>query len=339
MPLMKEFSNAFRTMRVYLMGRGLLSLGVIGASLAGAAFPTVTILSLAPALVLAIGGAALSGFMRLHAQAKYENNMVDLYRDDIAEQLGKAPEEVTRSDLKEAAKSNDIIDQALKRQSRRNTIGFVTTALAAIATFGLITTIAPAALSSWMITTFALDGVVAKTISFASTGFVAAVAGLVVQDGLEAVIGKGTGLSKAAAHDLIFSMQRDVARGKSVTPEQAYGVLVAGDFNLQAAIARQFRKPYNAMNTREQRNVLKQVGVVREMQVIAADINSGAIEPGHLAFIIGDAKHMNMTEATRDEEPVRSSHVEKLRLQERANGTFTERVSASRSGAEIAPAR
>ncbi|MES2984581.1 MAG: hypothetical protein V4735_05270 [Pseudomonadota bacterium] len=340
MPVMEEFGSFLRTMRVYLLGRGLVSLGVIAATMASSTFSGLTILGVAPALVIAVGGALVTGFLRIHAQREYETNMVDLYRDDIAQKLGIAPNEVTRADLKTAARDNDVIAQALHRQERKNVISFATAALAAISTFGLITfALAPSAVAAFLTphltaATLALGApataaaAVAKFAGFLSTGIVAGVSSLIVHDGLEAAIGRGTGLSKAAAHDLIFAMNRDVKHGRSISAAQVYGVLVAGDPALQQAIETQFKKPYAEMNGREQRHVLRTIGVGMEMQLLATDISRGALEAGHLAFIINDARTLDRPAvAVAEPSPTNGQFVERLGLAPRAQKSFAEQVS------------
>lgn len=282
------------TMRVYLFGRGLLTLGILAASFIGSAWASPII----PALVIAVGGAALSAVLRLTAQGRYQDKMVDLYRDDIAHDLGIAPQSVTREHLKVAAQDNDVIAQALTRQRRISIISFATSALAGAVTLGLLYFALPPgatavaenpiahAITEFFKTHFTSA---ANFLQYLSVGIISGTSSLILHDGLEAAIGIGSGVSKAAAHDLILQIDREMKQGRSISPEQVYSVLVAGDPNLEAAILRQFGETYRQMKPEDQRKVLATIGVSNEMQQLATGITQGTVHPGHLAYMIGEA--------------------------------------------------
>lgn len=270
-----------RFMKAFLLGRGLLTLGVIATwGVANALGMSV----LVPAAIAAVGGLAFSGFMRITNQAIYEDQMVDMYRDGIAQQLGIDPKSVTRAHLREAAKHNDVIDQALQRQRSMSWISFGTSALAAAATVGLIALGVPDEIKELFGT-----GSVGKVLGFASFGIVSTISSLIVHDGLQAVIGHKTGVSKAAAHDRIVEMERGLSRGWGISKEQVYGVLVAGNPSLQQSIAQEFGKAYSNMRASEQAQVLNKIGVADDMLAIASEINAGRMRPSNLAFMMNEA--------------------------------------------------
>lgn len=274
------FTNPLRTLKTYALGRGLISMGVMGATLLTGGTNMLAI------GLVALGGVVLTGLMRMNAQAIYENNMVGLYRGDIAERLGIAPEEVTRAHLHEAAKHNEVIDQALKRQRQKNYIAFGTALLAGVVTFGLLQFGGlHLAVKDLMVSQL---GPVAQYLSVFSMGIVAGLSSLVVHDGLEAYLGAKTGISKAAAHDRIVAMEKRMARGWSIGKEHVYEVLVAGNPQLRARIAQEFGKDYASMGPTEQGRVLEVIGVAEDMQLIAREINAGRLRPGQLAYMIGD---------------------------------------------------
>lgn len=294
------FINPLRVAKAFLLGRGLLTLGVIAAwAISGG--------GLIPAMVVGIGGAAFSGFMRMTNQAVYEDQMVDMYRDGIAQQLGLDPKQVTRAHLKEAAKSNDVIDQALQRQRHMSWISFGTSALAAMTTVGLIALGAPQGIESLF-----GEGTLGTILSYTSFGIVSALSSLVIHDGLQTFIGHKTGVSKAAAHDRIVEMERGLARGWGVSKEQVYGALVAGNTALQTTIQQEFGKPYAGMRPSEQAQVLNKIGVADEMLAIAAEINAGRMRPSNLAFMMNEAMpRVNTPHAVNHDTP-RRSHVAAL---------------------------
>lgn len=298
------FINPLRVMKNFLLGRGFLTLAVLAASAVG---------GITPALVVGIGGALFSGFMRLGNQGLYEEQMLDLYRDDIAEHLGKDPKELTRADLKQAARSNEIIDQALARQRHKNWITFGTAALAGLSTAALVAAGLPGALGGFFLDTIG-EGTLGSVLKYASTGFVSTLSSLVLHDGLQLLIGHKTGVSKAAAHDRILDLERSVARGMVVSKEQVYGVLVAGNSELQQNIAREFGKPYERMGKAEQGTVLETIGVSDTMHLLARHVTNGEVKPGKLAYMIADASIAQRQERREQTFAPARSHVQKLGL-------------------------
>jgi hypothetical protein len=350
MALIGDIGEFTHTMKAYAKGRGLLSTAVMLTTWGAAALNfSFTI----PALVVAAGGAALSCFMRIHAQGRYEDNMIDLYREDIAKHLGIDPKTVTRANLKDAARDNEVIGQALARQRRINIVSFSTSALAAIATFGMLSyglgvhTAVGEALTGFFEKYF---GEAAGFLRYASVGIVSGITSLVLHNGLEEAIGYGTGLSKAAAHDLIYAMNRDVKHGKTITPEQVYAVLVTEDATLAKSIEQRFGESFTHMNPREQRVAMDALGVTADMTEIAGYITSKQVPAGRLAYMMHYAKparpvaaatHANSAEPTLApavQQAERPGFVERLGLEPRAQRTYQEQVTAPPSAFAAAQA-
>lgn len=319
MSILEEFGDFFKTLRVYLMGRGVLSLMVMGSFMAATAIWGAGSMML-PALVIATGGLALSAGVRLYSQRLYEDGMVDLYREDVAKHLGIDPQEVTRGDLKRAAEENDVIAQALARQRRINWVSFATSALAAAATFGMLYMGLAGEVSKSITEFFSHFDSAATVARYASVGLVSGISGLILHNGLEEVIGYGSGLSKAAAHDLIVEMERDVRRGKTITPEQVYAVIVAENPAIQARIKQEFKEPYESMNIREQREVLATYGLKTDMEEIAGFINRHEVRPGRLAYMMHYAQPKRTS----------SSEIAITPTSEIARGSFVERYANTR---------
>lgn len=330
--------DRLRTLRVYLLGRGLVSMGVM---VAGGIAAATGMGLLFPAAV-AIGGIGMQAFMRVQKQGLYEDDMVSLYRDDIAARLGIPVEEVGRKHLKIAAQDNEVIDQALKRQKHKSVITLATSALAGAVTFGLLAVGLPDFLSK----AFAAipgEGLLEGVLKFTTIGMVAGTSSLLVHDGLEAVIGAKTGVSKAAAHDRIVDMERGIRRGWGVSKQQVYGVLVAGNPTLQQAIVKKFGRDYARMQPAAQEKVLQEIGVTEQMHSLATEINNGKLRPGHLAYMIGDVNapyrerrdqaHPDLVEQTLA--PAKS-FVKNLNLAPRATEqSHTARLDADRAMAAL----
>lgn len=319
-----------RFLKAFLLGRGLLTAAVLATWGISGVIGLPVVVSVA---ITAVGGIVFSGFMRMTNQAIYEDQMVDMYRDGIAQQLGIDPRQVTRANLKEAAKENDVIDQALERQRSKSWINFGTAALAAATTVGLIAFGAPGMIA----TLFGAETAMAKALSYVGFGMVSAFSSLIVHDGLSVVIGHKTGVSKAAAHDRIVEMERGIARGWGVSKEQVYGALVAGNPALQATIAREFGKPYAAMRPNEQSYALKQIGVSDAMSMIAQEINAGHMRPANLAFMMNEAMPRQNIAPTDDAVTPQRQHVAALgRGQHSEVSSHVARLNAERAMAALA---
>jgi hypothetical protein len=325
--LFDAFNDWAKNLKTYLLGRGFLSLAVILAGVVtNMVAPGSTLITSA---VVAFGGALFNGVMRLKSQEVYENNMIELYRDDIAREFGIAPGDVTRSHLHEAAKTNDVIDQALKRQSHRNWVNFGTSALAAIATFGLINVgILDMGKELFSNLPWGLDGVA----QFLTMGSVAGFSSLVLHSGLEFAIDRKTGLDNAAAHDRILELERGMGRGWGISKEQVYSVLVAGNPSVQSMIAQQFGADYARMRPTQQAQVLEEIGVADAMQAIATEINHGRMRPAHLAYMMNDAMPRD-NRPREDAAAPQKSFVKALgRAAQHDARSFAERVDAQRTG-------
>jgi len=269
--------------------------------------------------------------------------MVDLYRDDIADHLGIAPAQVTIGHLKEAAKDNEVIAQALERQQKKTFIEIGTSLLAGAVTFGLLYWFGDASkIQSFIAKDLGLGPFLANAINFIGLSTVGSFSGLIFHDVLGLAIGAHTGTIKAAAHDLILDLDYSVRHGRPISREQVYGVLVAGNPALQEAIHTRFHKSYAWMNAAEKSNVLHTLGIATELDSLAQQINSGEIRPGRLAYLMDDdAAHQvrSHRETAPEPEPAadiskphQRQFVERLGLSEpRRDGSFTARVNAERA--------
>jgi hypothetical protein len=331
MPFVDDIGAFLNRNRGYFFGKVLLMFAV------GAASTALNISIFWPALLIVGGGMAIHAYGRFTEHRYYQQEMVDLYRDDIAQHLGIAPEQVTRAHLKEAANGNEVIAQALQRQHKKLLVDMGTSLLAGAVTFGLLLTFGNAGqFFEFTKDTFKALGPLVNLIGL---GAVSGISGLVLHDVLGLAIGAKVGTIKAAAHDLIVDMHRDIERGRPISREQVYGVLVASNPDLQQAIATRFHKSYAWMSAAEKSNVLHEVGVATDMDILARQINTGEIRPGRLAYMLADATlpaqraASDSNTASPAQEPQKSNFVGRLGLAARANSSFTEQVKESRSHA------
>lgn len=283
MPWYHQIGNTLKALQMHLFGKGIMTLAVLGASALSAATGIGWVLPL-----VAVGGVALTAVSRLYRETLYETDMVNLYRNDLAAQFGIAPEEVTRAHLKEAAKTNEVIEQALSRNRQKTYVAIATAALASTVTVFLVGAFGADSLLKNTVAGIAPQGF-ASLANFIGIGTVAGLSSLVFSNGLREVLKINTGYGKASSHDRIMEMEYQVAHGRGVSKEQVYGVLVAADTELQNAILHRYGKRWRHMTPQQQSNVVGEVGCAREMQAIAEQINRGDIRPGHLAYLMHES--------------------------------------------------
>ena len=324
---------------VFALGKSLLTFSVMAA---GAVGVMSGFGALIPALIIGAGGFALTAVSRFHSQRIYEDNMVNLYRDNIADQLGIAPEEVTRASLKEAAKDNEIIAKALSRQRKKTFLTIGTAALASVVSIGLIGFTGVADGLQGLAKQAPVD--MLKNLGFLSiASFVGGISNLVIHEGLDALIGYKSGISKAAAHDLIYKMDLEVSRGKPISREEVFAVMVAGDESLHNRVTKKYNKDYNDMTHGEKSRVLHDLNVATTMDKLAIAISEKKIRPGYLAYAADDP-HITAPRGAQQVEdtptsvkPVRGSFVERLGLMPHSNElSHTARLSAANEAASYA---
>jgi len=326
MPLIDDIVSFFSRHRGYFFGKALLMAAVAGAS----TFFGGSILI--PGMVIVGGGLALRAYGRFSALGYYKQEMVDLYRDDIASQFGIAPEQVTIGHLKEAARENEVIAQALERQQKKTFIEVGTSLLTAAVTFGLFYVFGDAsAIQNFVAKDLGLGQFLGNALNFIGLSTVGSFSGLVLHDGLSLAIGARTGTLKAAAHDLILAMDHDLRRGRAIRPEQVYGVLVAGNPQLEERIRTHFHKSYGWMSTTEKAKVLQTFGITEALDGLTQQINAGEIPPGHLAYLMDDdALHTSRTSQVAAKEPApaqaKSNFVERLGLRARSHEGFAAKL-------------
>jgi hypothetical protein len=342
------FNNWLHEAQVHLTGKGITS----GAALVAGVIAGTTTLWLVP-LVIAIGGVGANMFFRLRDQWKYQDEMADKYRGEVADRLGIAPEAVTREHVKLAAYGNEeqgidgnpILAQALERQRQKSWLVLGTALLAAVVTFTLLTWSGggiAAAIGSGMVDLLGLSalppalGFVAGIVGMMGGAVIAGLSSIFIQDGLEFGIGHFKGINAPSAHDRILALEARQDRGKSVTPEQIFQIKIATSPQLdERVMAMTGGKHFHALKADMQERVLARIDAKGEMLMLAEEINKKAIDAKELAFILTGQQTVQPTpdrEAPcEDKAPARSqSFMDKLGLTDKGNTkSHVERINES----------
>ena len=361
--------NTIRDLRTYLLGRGIITTMAIGAGFMSSTFFSAgTVAALSPAVAVIIGGGLiLSGVMRVREMMYNQDRMADIYREEIADQLGIAPEQVTRQhvhtlaygDKQRGIAPNPILREEIDREWNKTWLKFATSALAAMAGYGLIQFGLATNLANALPEAMGAVGTIGNTIgswlSVASVGIVTGAAGLVLNNGLDIAIQRSTTLGERTLHDRIAKLDRDIDRNRPVSKEQVFALFVASDRMLEHKIATRYGKSYDLLPLDAKTQVIEALGAAPQMQGIANDLNSKRISAGTVAFIITGQRGMEAAPAatvqgvepitvapTREVQPMH----EQPRFVERVGNprgdeglSHTERETLRRAAGELEAAR
>lgn len=289
----------------YAFGKGVVTLGVMVATFASgtAAFwPVIA------------GFIAWKTYRLFSGYNEYKNEMVKLYRDEIAQQMGIAPEQVTREHLRVMARGdavlgidpNPIIAEALERRRGMALLSFCTALLSATVSavllgFGAQTAlqggIAGGPVEAFIQQNFGMSDIANKV----SAGTISGLSSLILHNGLDAVVGQSLGYFRATAHDRIALIARQKEYGVKVTPQQIFDVFMAANPEFARQVSVTYNKGVTGFTGVEKMAAMKAIGIDASMQELADQINKGVLKPGTLAF------ELDSTNAMRSLQQVRGS--------------------------------
>ncbi len=289
----------------YAFGKGVVTLGVMVATFAsgGTAFwPVIA------------GFMAWKTYRLFSGYSAYKDEMVTLYRDEIAQQMGIAPEQVTRDHLRVMARGdavlgiepNPIIAEALERRRGMALLSACTALLSATVSavllgFGAQTAlqggIAGGPVETFLKDTFGMGDVANKI----SAGTISGLSSLILHNGLDAVVGQSLGYFRATAHERIALIARQKEYGVKVTPQQVFDVFMAANPEFARQVSVTFNKGVTGFTAAEKMAAMKAIGIDASMQELADQLNKGELKPGMLAF------ELDSTNAMRHLQNVRGS--------------------------------
>jgi hypothetical protein len=339
-----------RNLRVYLTGRGLITLtGMIAGGLSTAG----VFASAWPLALVFGGGAVLTGLIRLRDMQYNLDRMATIYRADIADQLGIDPRDVTRAHVHEMAygnaekgiAANPIFREEIEREWQKTWLKFATTALAAVASFGLV---------AWgaaheSVKALMPDGIFGNILKYGSVGIVSGTTGLILNNGLDWLVQSVTRIGAISTHDRIARLEQDVGRGRAVTREQVFALFAAANDHLAGQIEQRYGKPYDVLPIEQKHAIIKASGLEAATLHICEEINRGTMRPGALAFVLTGQRGLTrdavvaqmppaVAPAPSMERAPQHSFVEKLGLSSRAQASHTAREDLRAQTAALAEA-
>lgn len=307
-PLIRDIAQGaqsfVRNLGVYLTGKGIVTTGAIAAGFfAGAG-------SMLPMLLVLGGGAIISGYLRLRDMRFNQDEMARIYRNDIADQLGIDPKEVTRAHVHQLAfgdeekgiAPNPVLREEVNREWNKTWLKFGTSLVAATASFLLVMLGVPALAESSILAP--LGSTLGEWMGKASVALVTGATGLVLNNGLDIGVQVATTLGKQTIHDRIARLDRDIARGSQVSPERVFAVFVASSPRLESSIIAQYGKRYDVLPVADQIHLIEAFGAKESMNQLASALNAKRFSAGSLAFVVAGQRSFPVDVATVRDTPI-----------------------------------
>lgn len=296
---MRHLKGLVASVTKYAFGKGLVTLGVMLATFASGGpvlWPVV------------VGFVAWKSYRLFSGYNDYKDDMLKIYRSEIAQQLGCDESAVTRDHLRMMARGdavlgiepNPIIAEALDRRRGMALLSFCTALLSATVTGLLLGVNAQGALEG-PVSKFLADYLpnIGDFATKASVGTISALSGLIVHNGLDAVVGQSLGYFRATAHDRIALIARQKEYGVKVAPQQIFDVFLAANPTFARQVSTNFNKGITGFTAAEKMAAMKSIGVVDAMQELANQINNGELKAGTLAFELDGTHAMRVLQKVR----------------------------------------
>lgn len=240
-----------------------------GGAIAGISHGIATITTLGLA-------SAVSAALTQLEYRREKKEIKELYKEELAAQLHKPERKLSPDDLGTLAKgdaargvaSSRVIGEALNKSRRSRNLGVVVSVLATLSSLTLAHALFP-------------PEVAVNILAPILTGLLTYNA---VKRPLHWLGSKMLGLDRETAHDRIAGIKRDREAGKEITIEQAFGVVVAANPELDGMISASYGKNYDRLHLTEKREMAEMIGQLIGLDRLTAGINSGQINATELAF-------------------------------------------------------
>lgn len=238
---------------------------------------------------LGVAGAAV-GVKAYMNQLEYkheQNQLMELYRPQIASILGKERGAVELADLRTVAETNPSLESELSRfKARRNisnaasaigTLGAFVAVFAAIALFPPLGAMAAAAATGGIFSGAGIGFAVAS----AAIGYGALQASKRI---VGKIGGKLFGLDAPSVEDQVHEIGKQHRKEKTITQEQVLGVFVTAQPTLAADIETHYSKPYHKLTRAEKREAVQHLGPTFDLGEVTAAINEDRMNARELTF-------------------------------------------------------
>lgn len=247
--------------------------------------------------IVAVGAVGVMSGALAQMDYRHELNKIkEVYRNEIAAQLGKPAKSVKADDLFVLAKGdesrgikpNGVLQEELKKQKRDRTLGVFLSAAATVTSFvavhGLLD-IAIKGAAEAITTSIGLPG--AGT-AIATGLHIAAGVSIynMVKKPLHWVGAKILKLDNETSHDRIANIQKDLDKGRGITQEQVLEVFAGANKQLDEFITNEYGKEFSELSQHERQQVVQDINKTVALARMTDDINNGKYNVGELAFAV-----------------------------------------------------
>lgn len=243
---------------------------------------------------------------------KYINlrsDLCDIYRDEIASKLGKAPEKITVKDMDALAQgvpekgipANKALAEELDNLRQERNIGIGVTVVSIM----LAIPLAISVMSGLGLPMVALGALfTAPTLpllgSFATQLGIGFLSHKLLEYPIEKAGHQLFSVANDTTHERIESLMKDREDGKALTKEQVLGVFVGAKQEFSNFVESSFGKSYDKLDLKQKQSLTESFEQYLPLTNITASLNAGITKVSELAFAVqgdksGVAMNMNPT--------------------------------------------
>ncbi len=266
-------------------GSGFIAKETVSTAVGGAAVGIGGIFS-------AVGISLASAASVMINQASYQSkrsSLREMYKDEVAAQLGKSPKKIKDKDIDLVAKGdpkngiagNKTIADELHKLVKRRNIGMLVTIVSLLGTLAIMSALLSSTLLSagGVPVAIGLDAMAAK-----------AFAGFAIHKVLESPIKwvskKLFHLNDVTTHERIAEINKEHRNGKVIPRAQVLGVFISANDELGKFVTSQYGKPYDQLSVQEKQAVVEALEQHIPIAKIAENLNSGRVKISELAFAV-----------------------------------------------------
>jgi hypothetical protein len=234
-----------------------------------------------------VGGAGVAAASSLIvSQLEYngkKSDLADLYKKEIAAQLGKSEKKVDTDDLESVGQVNRVFGEELAQAKKERNVSIGAIFLATMGSVGAAIFLLPVG-AGWLATT------VVATLGY-----------MVVKTPLEK-LGKALfNIDEKSVSDRIEEISKEHETGKVISRERVFSVFVHANPKLDAFIENRYGKKFEKLTAAEKMAITESIGSQLGVARLADDINQGRIRATELAFAV-DGKVSGVAATLGDEQ-------------------------------------
>lgn len=218
-------------------------------------------------------------------QIDYQNKrsaLREMYKDEVAAQLGKSPEEITNKDLTLVARGdprrgiapNKVINEELDKLKSHRNLGILVTAMSILGTVAIMGFV------------FGTGGAAVGVGAMAAQAFVGFATHKLLDIPLTWAGKKMFGIKDLTTQERIEELNNERQNGKVLGREQVLGVFISANKELSRFVKSHYSNPYDKLSVQEKRELADAFEQYIPLANITESLNSGKVKVSELAFSV-----------------------------------------------------